>query len=134
MFKFFVIACLIINMSSNVFASGSTRLVDFMLSGSGVAEILGKHGIKGNDAKLVESYMASSLAALGSKKSLTQEELKNVLSKLPVTGPDASIRKELQILLDKSESEISKDDVVKAINNIIYLANISVNISSHSDW
>lgn len=123
MFKFLVITCLIANMSSNVFAAGATKLVDFMLSGSGVAEILGKHGIKGNDAKLVESYIASSLVALGSKKSLTKEELKNVLSKLPVTGPDATVRKELQVLLDKSEGEISKDDVVKAINNIIYLAN-----------
>lgn len=123
MFKFLVITCLIANMSSNVFAAGATKLVDFMLSGSGVAEILGKHGIKGNDAKLVESYIASSLVALGSKKSLTKEELKNVLSKLPVAGPDATVRKELQVLLDKSEGEISKDDVVKAINNIIYLAN-----------
>lgn len=110
-------------MSATAFASGAVKLVDFMISGSGVTEILGKYGIKGNDAKLVESYMASSLNALGSKKSLTKEELKSVLSKLPVTGPDASVRKELQILLDKSESEISKDDVVKAINNIIYLAN-----------
>jgi len=123
MFKFLVITCLIANISSNVYAAGATKLVDFMLSGSGVAEILGKHGIKGNDAKLVESYIASSLVALGSKKSLTKEELKNVLSKLPVAGPDATVRKELQVLLDKSEGEISKDDVVKAINNIIYLAN-----------
>lgn len=123
MFKHFITVCLVLNISANVYASGTTKLVDFMLSGSGVVEILSKYGIKGNDAKLVESYMASSLVALGSKKSLTKEELKAVLSKLPVTGPDASVRKELQILLDKSESEISKDDVVKAINNIIYLAN-----------
>lgn len=123
MFKNFLALCLILCMSATAFASGAVKLVDFMISGSGVTEILGKYGIKGNDAKLVESYMASSLNALGSKKSLTKEELKSVLSKLPVTGPDASVRKELQILLDKSESEISKDDVVKAINNIIYLAN-----------
>ena len=123
MFKYFVVLCLVMNLSSNVFAGATTKLVDFMLSGSGVVEILGKYGIKGNDAKLVESYMASSLTALGSKKSLTKQELTDVLSKLPVTGPDASVRKELQILLDKPESEIKKEDVVKAINNIIYLAN-----------
>lgn len=123
MLKYFVALCLTLSMSLNVLASGTTKLVDFMLSASGVVEILSKYGIKGSDAKLVEGYMASSLAALGSKKTLTKEELKSVLSKLPVTGPDASVRKELQILLDKSESEISKDDVVKAINNIIYLAN-----------
>ncbi|MDD4976235.1 MAG: hypothetical protein PHY93_17895 [Bacteriovorax sp.] len=123
MFKYFLVLCLVMNLSSNAFAGATTKLVDFMLSGSGVVEILGKYGIKGNDAKLVESYMATSLAALGSKKSLTKQELTDVLSKLPVTGPDASVRKELQILLDKPESEIKKEDVVKAINNIIYLAN-----------
>lgn len=123
MLKLFVTIFLTVNISSNAFASGAVKLVDYMVSGSGVAEILSKYGIKGNDAKLVESYMASSIKALGSKKDLTKEELKSVLSKLPVTGPDASVRKELQILLDKSEGQISKADVVKAINNIIYLAN-----------
>jgi predicted Zn-ribbon and HTH transcriptional regulator len=110
-------------MTSSVFAGASTKLVDFMLSGSGVVELLGKYGISGGDAKLVESYMASSITALGSKKTLTKKELMDVLSKLPVTGQDASVRKELQILLDKSEGDLKKEDVVKAINHMIYLAN-----------
>lgn len=118
-----MIISLVMNLSSNAFAGASTKLVDYLLSGSGVVEILGKYGISGNDAKMVESYMASSLSALGSKKSLSKQELMDVLSKLPVSGPDANLRKELQILLDKSEGDIKKEDVVKAINNIIYLAN-----------
>jgi predicted Zn-ribbon and HTH transcriptional regulator len=108
---------------SFAFASGTVKLVDFMLSGSGVVEVLGKYGIKGNDAKQVESYVGSALAALGSKKSLSKQELMDALSKLPVTGQDANVRKELQMLLDKSEGDLKKEDVVKAINNIIYLAN-----------
>lgn len=123
MFKYLVVLTLVMNLSSSAFASGTTKLVDYMLSGSGVVEILGKYGIKGNDAKMVESYVGSALTALGSKKSLTKQELMDVLSKLPVTGADASTRKELQVLLDKSEGEVSKEDVVKAVNNIIYLAN-----------
>lgn len=109
--------------ATNVYASGSTKLIDYMLSGSGVIEILGKYGIKGNDAALVESYMGSALLALGSKKSLSKQELLNVLSKLPVTGPDANVRKGLQMLLDTPEENIKKSDVVNVINNIIYLAN-----------
>lgn len=122
MFKYFVTLCLVFSMTSIAFASGSAKLVDFMLSGSGVTEILAKYGIKGADAKQVQNYVAASLAALGSKKELTRDELKNVIAKLPVTGPDGTIRKELQVLLDKSESEIKKDDVVHAINNLIYLS------------
>ena len=95
-----------------------------MVSGSGIAEILAKHGIKGNDAKQVQSYVASSLAALSSKGStLSKQELLDVLSKLPVTGQDANVRKGLQMLLDTPADKIQKKDVVNAINNIIYLAN-----------
>lgn len=123
MFKYFVILTLTMNLSLPVFASGTTKLVDYMVSGSGLVEILGKYGVKGSDAKQVESYVGSALAALGSKKSLTKQELADALSKLPVSGADANVRKELQLLLDKSEGEIKKEDVVKAVNNIIYLAN-----------
>lgn len=109
-------------LTANVHAA-TAKLVDYMVSGSGVVEILGKYGIHGNDAKMVESYMGSALSALASKKNMTRQELTDALAKLPVTGADANIRKELQLLLDKSEGQISKDDVVKTVNNIIYLAN-----------
>jgi predicted Zn-ribbon and HTH transcriptional regulator len=123
MFKHFIVLTLVMNLSAPAFASGTTKLVDYMVSGSGLVEILSKYGVKGTDAKQVESYVGSALAALGSKKSLTKQELADALAKLPVTGPDANIRKELQLLLDKSEGEIKKEDVVKAVNNIIFLAN-----------
>ncbi|MEA9356904.1 hypothetical protein SHI21_11835 [Bacteriovorax sp. PP10] len=120
MYKYLLIFCLSINMS---FAS-AVKLVDYLVSGTGVTEILAKHGIKGSDAKQVQSYVASSLSALGNKgTNLSREELLAVLSKLPVTGPDANVRKSLQVLLDKPEASIKKADVVEAINNIIYLAN-----------
>ncbi len=123
MIKHLVVLSLILNFAPMAHASGTTKLVDYMISGSGLVEILGKYGISGNDAKQVESYVGSAITALGSKKVLTKQELSGALSKLPVTGSDASVRKELQILLDKSEGEIKKEDVVKAVNNIIYLAN-----------
>lgn len=120
MYKYLLIFCLSINMS---FAS-AVKLVDYLVSGSGVAEILAKSGIKGNDAKQVQSYVASSLASLGKKNGdLTKEELLAVISKLPVTGQDATVRKSLQVLLDKPADSIKKSEVVEAINHIILLAN-----------
>ena len=123
MLKKIIILTFVTSLACNTAFAGVAKLADFMISGSGIIELLGKYGIKGTDAKQVESYVSSSLMALGSKKVLSKSELVDVLAKLPVTGPDASMRKELQILLDKSENEIRKEDVVKAINNIIYLAN-----------
>jgi urease gamma subunit len=121
MYKYLLVLCLSINVS---FAS-ALKLADYLVSGSGVSEILVKNGITGNEAKQVQSYIASSLAALSNKKGkeLTRQELLSIISKLPVTGQDATARKSLQILLDKPDAAIKKADVVEAINHIIYLAN-----------
>jgi predicted Zn-ribbon and HTH transcriptional regulator len=119
MYKYLLVLCLTINVS---YAS-AVKLVDYLVSGSGIAEILAKQGIKGEDAKQVQSYVASSLMALGNKSTLTKDELYKVLSALPVTGRDADVRKSLQMILDTDANKIQKKDVVSAINNIIYLAN-----------
>ena len=91
MLKFFFI--LVLSLSLNLtFAAGSAKMIDYMISESGVIEILAKYGIKGNDAKQVESYMNSALVALTSKSgAITRNDLTDVLSKLPVTGQDATI-------------------------------------------
>lgn len=120
MYKYLVVFCLFINVS----LASTVKLVDYLVSGTGIAEILSKHGINGSDAKQVQSYVASSLSALANKgATLSKQELLNILSKLPVTGADANIRKNLQVLLDTPADKIKKADVVSAINNIIYLAN-----------
>jgi hypothetical protein len=119
MYKYLLIFCLSINIS---FAS-AVKLVDYLVSGTGIAEILTKHGIKGNDAKQVQSYVAASLAALGNKSSLTKAEFLKILSNLPVAGHDADVRKGLQMILDTPAESIQKKDVVNAINGIIFLAN-----------
>lgn len=121
MLKYILVLCLSINLA---WAAGSAKLIDFMVSESGVVELLGRYGIKGADAEQVKSYVASSIVALNSKgQKITKSELAETLSRLPVTGQDATYRKELQVLLDKSDGTLQKDDVVKAINHIIYLAN-----------
>lgn len=121
MFKFLSVLVLSTSMA---FASGTAKLADFLINGAGVVEVLGKYGIKGEDAQAVKSYVNSALRALSTKgDSISRSELSEILTRLPVTGQDANVRKELQLLLEKSDSQFSKDDVVKAINNIIYLAN-----------
>ena len=118
--KFLVVLMLTTNLT---FAS-SVKLVDFLVNGTGVVEVLGKYGIKGQDASQVKSYVNASIAALNLKSSNpSKQDLLESLAKIPMTGQDANIRKELQVLLDKPEAQFSKDDVVKAINNLIYLAN-----------
>jgi len=122
MLKYLMILSLTAQLS---YASGSAKLVDFMVNGSGVVELLTKYGIKGTDAAQVKAYVGSAMAAFSSSGSstMTKEEFLKVLSNLPVTGNDANVRMGLQQLLDKSEATIQKKDVIAVINDIIYLAN-----------
>lgn len=106
-----------------VYGAGAVKLIDYMISSSGLTELLTKNGIKGVDAKQVESYVATSIGSFGAGKTLTQKEFAEVLSKIPATGEDATLRKKLQVLLDKSDADIKKEDVVEAVNSILYLAN-----------
>jgi predicted Zn-ribbon and HTH transcriptional regulator len=121
MVKYLIILSLVANLA---LASGTTKLVDYVISSSGVVELLTKYGIKNSDAQMVKGYLGSALASLNSgKKTLTREEFQKVLSTLPVTGSDANVRMGLQKLLDTPEAQIQKKDVINVINNIIYLAN-----------
>lgn len=119
MYKGLLVICLALNLAH----ASAIKLADYLISGSGVTEILAKEGIKGADALQVQSYISASLFALGNKKSLSKDEFYKVLSALPVTGQDASIRKNLQVLLDTPAEQIKKSDIVNAINSIISLAN-----------
>lgn len=123
MFKRFKTLCPVLCIFAVAYAAPEPKLIDFMLSETGVVEILGRFGILENEGRLVKTYINSSFNALGSKNYLNKQELMDVLSRLPAIGPDASIRKDLQILLDKPEKEIKKEDLVSTINNFIYLAN-----------
>jgi hypothetical protein len=122
MFKLLVALCLVVNFTSTAFASGTTKLVDYLISELRVTEILAMKGIKGQDAVLVNDYLSTALKALGAKKNVTPEELNNILDKLPIGSSDSKVKADLKALLSKPRNELSKDDVVQAINKLLYIA------------
>ncbi len=109
-------------LSSSSFASG-VKLVDYLVSSSGLVGLLVKHGVSAKEAGQIEGYVFSSLNSLAPGKGLSASEFNKILSNIKMTGQDAKIKKELQVLFDKSGGEVTKEDLVKSINNIIYLAN-----------
>jgi hypothetical protein len=118
MYKFLLVLCLTINVSYG--AAG--KLAEVMLNTTEFSKLLAKYGILGADAKEFQKGVSASLAALGDKKTISRDELSMLLSKLPVTGNDASSRKVLQVLLDSPVDKIKKEDIVNAVNNLISLA------------
>lgn len=118
MYKYLLVLCLTINVSYGAVG----KLAEAMLNTNEFSKLLAKYGILGADAKEFQKGVTASLAALGDKKSITKDELTVLLSKLPVTGQDATSRKVLQVLLDSPVDKIKKEDVVNAVNNLITLA------------
>jgi hypothetical protein len=122
MYKYLLILCLTINVS---FAAGA-RLIDFLVTSSGVSEILAKKGIAvGSDSKEVQSYVASSLKALGVQNgSSSKDQLMRVLGSIPPgTQREMDMNTGLQRLLESDVGALKKDQVVSAINSLIYIAN-----------
>lgn len=105
-------------------AGQGVKLIDFILSDSGVLEVLGRRGIQGAQASSVQSYVRNSIRAFSpASEDLTKTELRQIINDLNVSGDDLRIKNELEELLEKSTDELEKSDVVTAINNLIYLAN-----------
>ncbi len=102
------------------------KLVDVLVNESGLTESLSKFGIRGSSALQVRSYVNNSITSLylfGNKKP-TASQLKRFITNLNTTSSkDKRYQADLIKLLSRSESEISEEDLVKAINSLIYLAN-----------
>lgn len=115
---------LLLSLSLTAFASGTGKLVDVLISESGVVEMLAKRGIEGVPAQKVSSYVKNSLISLSfADRVPTKRELLEIIGGLGGSESDVTMRRQLQSLLDKDVEKLSKEDVVTSINNLIYLAN-----------
>lgn len=105
-------------------ASGLGSLAHFFASESGIAEILASKGIVGDMADTVGNYVTDSLKGLTTAKKIpTADELKKSLDSLgTIDRRDEAIKAQLITLLSKEQKDLSKDDLVKAVNNLIYLS------------
>jgi sulfur carrier protein ThiS len=113
---------LVLLTSLSIHAAGAGKLIDFLLSDSGVAEILTKNGVDAVAIPRVKRYVSNSLVALNFKnKKPTKRELQKILNSLGGSPQDIKVRQKLQALLNKTNP--SKKDVVNAVNGLIYLAN-----------
>lgn len=125
--KFFVFLFTSLFLVSQAMGQGlsvGAKLIDFLVSDTGVVEILAKRGIQGMPATNVQSYVKNSLVAFSiHNKPVSKDELRQILKNLNVTGDDLRLKNQLVDLLEKSSDELGTEDVVTAVNNLIYLAN-----------
>ncbi len=121
--KFLFTLLLSAMLATNVNAAGG-KLIDFLLNGSGALEVLAKYNIKGDAASEVGRYLELSLKSLNISGQLpSRQQFTAIIDQLGGSAEDLRLKRQLQELLSKDVDQVSKDEVVAAINNIIYLAN-----------
>lgn len=122
-----LIAILLLTISLGASASPvrqGLRLIDLMARESGVSEVLARQGLAQDAAGSVQTYVRNSLESLGIQSgSYRPQDLRRMIESLPASGDDLVTQRELLRLLDKGADEVSYDEVVTAVNNLIYLAN-----------
>lgn len=100
------------------------KLIDFLVNGSGILEVLAKHNIKGEAASEVGRYLELSLKSLNISGNMpSRQQFETIINGLSGSAEDLRLKRQLQELLAKDADSVSKDDVINAINNIIFLAN-----------
>ena len=116
-------------------AWASEQLSDILLSSNKLSATLTKFDVKNSDARTIAKYTATSLHSLSTKKLMNEKELKFILSSSKNFKQDFKIKNELKTLIEKKAADITKDELMAAINNIIYLSHrySEKNIINYSD-
>jgi len=104
------------------------KLAEFLVSDSGVVEMLSRRAVDQEVIPSVKSYVRNALLAIGTNKQKpSAENLVKAIEKMRINKakyPEDYAKKEaLLSLLDKNAKEVSEQDLKDAINNLIYLAN-----------
>lgn len=123
LFSYFTALAIVLTFSLSANAAGG-KLIEMLLNDSGVLEILGKKGIKGTSARKVSEYITESILSISySNKKPGIEELKKIIKSISGSDIDNAYKKELIALFEKPADKVTKEDLVTAVNNLIYLSN-----------
>ena len=110
-------------LSLNAFAT-PIKLVDALLSEAGLSRILKQFDISGNASSEVEKYVKLSLRSLNFNDGTpSKNQLEKVLNSIDGSRLDNQYKSRLQSLMDSPVEKLSKEDLVNAINDLVYIAN-----------
>jgi hypothetical protein len=105
-------------------ARQGVRLLDLLIRESGISEVLTRQGLAAGSASSVQTYVRNSLDSLGlGNGTIRAQDLRRLLEQLPASGDDLVTQRQLISVLERNIDDLSYDEVVAAVNNLIYLAN-----------
>jgi hypothetical protein len=101
-------------------ASANDLLTDTLFNSKKLTEKLSDFNFKKSDALVLQNYFSLSIESLSNKKVLNANEFKTKLAGSKYFEQDIKIKNELKTIITKESSKIQKEELLDAINNIIY--------------
>lgn len=125
MFKGFLVLLLTIVTTINLSFAAGGKLIDVLFSSTALKEVLqSKVLLEGASSVKAASYVDSALRAIGfSNKKVSKQELRSFLKKVGGSAEDQKYRKTLEALLEIPDEKITKDQMVEAIDSLLFIAN-----------
>lgn len=120
-----IVGFLLISAQVNAQLARGVRLIEVLASENQVVNFLVRNGIDQAPAQSVRDSVALSWRSLiGGQELPSPNQLQSIIRNLNVTDPsDIRVKAELEQLLNRPIDQVSRQDMVTAINNLIYMAN-----------
>ncbi len=124
----FLILGLFLGASFSAYSQGlraGARLVDALTNETQILGVLTRAGIDDGPARSVQDSLKLSWRALTNSESTpSPSELQAIIRGLNLNDPsDIQIRNQLQSVLNRPADQIGQNEIMTAVNNLIYLAN-----------
>lgn len=110
---------------SQVYAGGG-KVIDLLLSETGIMKVLTKSGFKHANAEVAHSQLKLAIKSLigDADNVLPKEGLLKAIGEIENTPANREVKIELAKILNKQGDDVSKEDVVSLLNNLVLLAGV----------
>lgn len=109
---------------SQVYAGGG-KVIDLLLSETGIMKVLTKSGFKHANAEVAHSQLKLAIKSLvGDADILPKEGLLKAIGEIENTPANREVKIELAKILNKRGDDVSKEDMVNLLNNLVLLAGV----------
>ncbi len=109
---------------SNVNAAGG-KVIDLLLSETGLMRVFAKNGFEKANARAAQSQIELAIKSLlGDSEVVPKAGLLKAIGEIENTPANKQIKLELAKVLNKEGDEVSKDDLVSLLNNLVLLAGV----------
>ncbi len=109
---------------TQVHAAGG-KVIDLLLSETGLMKVLAKNGFEKANARAAQSQLELAIKSLiGDSQVVPKDELLKAIGEIENTPANREVKIELAKVLNKDGDDVTQEDIASLLNNLILLAGV----------